>query len=481
MADDVVIRVKRKQLSGQGLTQSLESGHAYRIMVCDPEIEFLEVGDTLIRFNSAVLLPGETAPSADGESRPGLDVIRACLQYAKTRTGKTILVAGHTDTSGSDEYNVTLSRLRAEAVHGMLAGDRQQFAHACFGPHLTAEQRYPDGGSGKKKGVLWDDYQDILNWAQTTFVWPCGYPTGNPTLWNATVKFQKSYNLSDLRGSNPKIGENGTFNEETWGAVYDCYCRDLMTKLGTDEQGLETAREQVVYFDSAQHLVACGESKPIDEVGRNNYRSQTNRRVEVMFLDPDEKPAIPCLDSGTCASAGCELFDTAKFKRKNLPLDPSAPFPAGTNLVRVRLHDHAGKLMPETFYRYRFPGDAQWSDAYQADADGWAQVPEPSVCPATIEVEWETLGSLAGQDVYLYSRELHIDCGASEIDDATATTSDAVATQRLHDLGYDEKDMTYAEAESAFRSDYKLASNQDTKAELNKIFKDKDCVATRPV
>ena len=45
------------------------------------------------------------------------NVIKQASDYAKTGAGATrVVVVGHTDSSGSDKYNLTLSQNRAKAV-----------------------------------------------------------------------------------------------------------------------------------------------------------------------------------------------------------------------------------------------------------------------------------------------------------------------------------------------------------------------------
>ncbi len=66
--------------------------------------------DYLFAVNSSTLLPG-----SQGELQRVANVLR---QYPETN----IQIAGHTDSSGSEEYNRKLSERRAEAVKTALAG-----------------------------------------------------------------------------------------------------------------------------------------------------------------------------------------------------------------------------------------------------------------------------------------------------------------------------------------------------------------------
>ncbi|HUO38273.1 MAG TPA: peptidoglycan-binding protein, partial [Mycobacterium sp.] len=253
--------------------------------------------------------------------------------------------AGHTDTVGSDKSNVTLSRIRADAAHGLLVGDRTEFATACWGPHLTEDQRYPNGGDGSKKGVLWDDYSDVLTWAAKSFGWPCEHPHGTRTLWQATKNFEVSYNASDVGAASAKpLATNGHFTKATWGAMYDCYERKLAEALNTDLAGLAQIRGKVTFVNPAVHEVSCGEYKPIDQLGRDNYRSQTNRRVEILFFDPGEEPNPPCF-SGTCIPSQCDIYDNRIYKPQPVPLPP-----VGTgHRLRIRMA-HAGVDLPGHAY-----------------------------------------------------------------------------------------------------------------------------------
>jgi hypothetical protein len=326
--------IKYQDWNGEAFSLQLTTGEQHRIRLLRKRGDLIEFADTLFRFNSAALLPSEIAPSTDGAQHAGMDVVAACLRYAQVHLDKKMLITGHTDTVGSDEANMTLSQIRAQAVHGMLSGDRDEFGKACWGPHLTREQRYPHNGDGSEAGVMWLDYADVLNWVATEFGWPCqtGYPeSATPGLWSATQEFQKSYNASDVGGTNPHkpIPESGWFDEPAWGAVYDCYELKLAEVLGVDLDGLRDLRDRIWWLSTEIPWVGCGEYHPLDQVGRDGYRSQTNRRVEVRFFDLGEEPTIGCLD-GSCTGPDCELYNPLVYRRHHLPPVASiAPWAAG--------------------------------------------------------------------------------------------------------------------------------------------------------
>jgi len=90
------IHIKQSQLSDKGYKINVATGNAYRLSFDnEPPLMLVEIGDTLIRFNSGIMLPGEPKPAPDG-------------------------IARHTDTSGSNEYNVKHSDIRAQAAQSWL-------------------------------------------------------------------------------------------------------------------------------------------------------------------------------------------------------------------------------------------------------------------------------------------------------------------------------------------------------------------------
>jgi hypothetical protein len=312
---------------------SLSAGRRNQIVVHRLWREFIEVADTLLRFNSAVVLP-RGLPTATGAVSPsGFDVVATCLRYARAHPAKAIVIAGHTDTVGSDASNVKLSGIRAEAVHGLLVGNRDQFALASWGPHLSADQRYPHGGDGSKKGVLYDDYADVLTWVADQFGWPCAYPHSSRTLWQATKNFEDSYNASTVgEAAGKPIPSDGWFTKATWAAAYDCYQLKLAESLHTDLVGLAAIQGKVAFVNPDVPTVSCGEFKPIDQLGRDNYASQTNRRVEVLYFDGKELPNPPCF-GGACDPGACDIYNNDIYVPHPVPLDP-----VGTgNRLRIKV------------------------------------------------------------------------------------------------------------------------------------------------
>lgn len=289
----------------------LRTDECHTIILRRNWVEFVEFEDAFFRTASSVMLPNGIPPSDSGtcdeqSNQDGIALVAMCLRHCEQFPDKKILVAGHTDTSGADSYNIPLSHHRASCVHAALAGEREEFITAASGPHLTNKEK------------LYPDEMQIVDWAADTFGWPCSMKQ-NITLWKATLAFQKSYNENGQAGNLnvPPLDLTGKFDRPTWGAIFDCYEAKLADLLGVTLADLPILRQHLTFLDAQKPVVGCGEYHPIDQVGRDNYHSQKNRRVEVQFFDPGEEPQLSCL-KGECEATECELYDPRAYKRRRL-------------------------------------------------------------------------------------------------------------------------------------------------------------------
>jgi len=74
---------------------------------------------------------------------------------------------------------------------------------------------------------------------------------------------------------------------------------------------------------SDQPYGGCGEHHPIEAADLDNYRSQTNRRVEILYFDATDVPVPPC-HVAACEPESCTLYNRACWRRTPLPAMPSA-------------------------------------------------------------------------------------------------------------------------------------------------------------
>jgi outer membrane protein OmpA-like peptidoglycan-associated protein/peptidoglycan hydrolase-like protein with peptidoglycan-binding domain len=365
----------------------------------------LEMEDVHFHHDSAVLLPdhGDCGKSGAGEAQriAGLGVLEACFRHAKAQPKQKLLLAGHTDTSGKPAYNLTLSELRAKNVRALLVGDRDTWVGSCEEKHKVR------------------DVQQILTWADAALGWGCD-PEGidddrGPKTIASTKAFQGAYN----RVFDKQIAVDGDVGTETWGAFFDACQLGLRERLeAKDEAELAAWRKQLRWLDAARPFVGCGENHPIDAPEKPNHRSQTNRRVELLFFDPDQEPRLDCHPGpGACDPKLCELYDPGCYRRDYIVPEPIEE-PEEDRLLLVPL-DLEGEPRRDTPYVLEI-GGAQRSG--RTDGEGLLDEPiPPGATAATLRVG-------EGEDEEEY--EIRID----ELD----PIEDAKGVQvRLVNLGFD--------------------------------------------
>lgn len=300
----------------------------------------IEMEDVNFHFDSAVLLPdyGPDAPKSGNEKQDritGLAVIYACYkQSEKEKFLQKILVTGHTDKKGSDSYNLTLSRERAENVFFMLVGERTSWVNSSMAKNQV------------------EDIQQILKWIDFNFQYDCDPGEKNNKMNSETSialeKFQKRYNKDfvDLKKHDDKfarefnrIDEDGKPGKQTWGAFFDMYVLELLIILGIKEDGLLEIQSKLDFVKkgpgSPAPILGCGENFPISGSTTEDPNA-IDRRVEILFFDESEVPELKCHPSKTvCKKTQCDLFNTKDvYVPVPVPVNP-LPLPSG---VAVRVH-----------------------------------------------------------------------------------------------------------------------------------------------
>ncbi|HBC47044.1 MAG TPA: hypothetical protein DCZ43_08360, partial [candidate division Zixibacteria bacterium] len=164
-----------------------------------------------------------------------------------------------------------------------------------------------------------EDYQQIMIYLVMKKSWDCD-PGGITDKWDdktheATNKFIANYNDWLLKQKPPpkdaaildpelsgqiKKDSKHRWPIEMWRAVFDLYTEALVNALNSDSELFEKDYRPLLKFavDEGREYkyVACGESFPIDQALKSNYRSQSNRRVEFLFFDEKEVPHFDCPD-----------------------------------------------------------------------------------------------------------------------------------------------------------------------------------------
>ncbi len=306
------------------------------------EVLMLEMEDVLFHLDSAVMMPerpkGKSSSdgSEDDATDPddaklqedqdkvsGLQAVALALKQFEFDPDKRLLIAGHTDTSGGETMNFQLSDQRARNVLYLLVGDRDNWAKVSQERHRI------------------EDYQQILMYVKDHRSWNDCDPVKMDDSWsddvsNAIEGFITRYNAWITDDSAPKgrspipVGSGGAHEKikndrpkhkwplEMWLAVYDIFNDDIAAALQVDCTRLDMEyRSRLQFCDDDKKYIACGESYPIDDAEKHNYRSQVNRRVELFFFDQANVPKIDCparVDTVHKAPE-CPMWHKYHFKR----------------------------------------------------------------------------------------------------------------------------------------------------------------------
>jgi peptidoglycan hydrolase-like protein with peptidoglycan-binding domain len=292
-----------------------------------PKVQFVELMDAHFRTDSAVVLPEGEDPDQKGQhgALSAAGFIATVLRLNEEQPGRGILVAGHTDTAASDTHNDELSRLRAQVALSLLEGDRDSFKS-------LANQRHKPA-----------DINQILSWVSKAFRdlrFDCDPGKISDTVDSGAVRrFQKAFNVNKaaLGSTAADLVVDGVVGEQTWGAFFDCYELDLRRELGEDAAGLAALRDELRFVDDSRKSLGFGEHFPIDELGVDNFRSQTNRRVEVLFFNPGEEPDLAQTEADVQTS---EVYLPGHYARESVPTRKTA------RVVRV-------SFVPGSFQSFR--------------------------------------------------------------------------------------------------------------------------------
>ena len=311
----------------------------------------IEVEDVHFHHDSAVFLP-DYGDAPDPKRITGLSILATAYQHAEKNPTHQLLDAGHTDTSGKDAYNLTLSVQRADSVLHALLGNRSAWVAVSLAKHKV------------------EDYQQIVKWTSWAYGWdsdpgPIDNVHGSQT--TAGVKgFQRNYN-NTFGGS---LVVDGVVGEKTWGAIFDVYMDYLKSSMEVDDAGLAAARARLVFLGPKR--VGCGENFPIDSPRKNDYRSKINRRVELLFYEPDQVPKLDCHPGSSCDPILCEVYNPLMYKYTHITPTPK-PAKKVTVLINL-LHPVACPGHPLAITAVGTPpgGDFAWTvaDAELVDSLG---------------------------------------------------------------------------------------------------------------
>jgi outer membrane protein OmpA-like peptidoglycan-associated protein len=230
----------------------------------------------------------------------GLSVLHLVLVHAKANPTLRLVIAGHTDATGSDQRNDDLARDRCENILHMLEGDRDAWAKSALGSYTHLLSAAPQKAAA--------DVKYVEDWV--------GHPSGAGA--TGFAGFARRYKDEFPKGED--LRGKGWKDVASWRAVYDFYEQALLDFVDSPtltpqtlrladqkppaerEAFLEAARVKheelrrarlaqlragLHFVDDARKVVGCGERYL---KVKTEGKSQTNRRDEFLFFFPGRWP-----------------------------------------------------------------------------------------------------------------------------------------------------------------------------------------------
>ncbi len=316
---------------------SFGSGNFYKLNLNRTNVYVLEIEDIFFKLDSAVMMPdsAEDDTQTDKENRiTGIAVLKTVFLRLLEHPEQKMMIAGHTDTSGRESYNFELSELRAESVTCLLENNKDRWVEISKGKHRA------------------EDIQQILTWIAADRGWDCD-PQGidgviGSKTKKATLNFQTKYN-DEFKADIKKDGIVGT---ETWGAFFDIYQDKLSEMLDADDADMASYRLELKWQFIDHKYVGCGENWPIEEAEKDNYRSQRNRRIEILFFDPDEVFSLDCHSTEECEKDLCPLYPPVSGSRIYLPVHPYAKPQSSPVLFTIEQPNATNYVRMHSLYAY---------------------------------------------------------------------------------------------------------------------------------
>ena len=260
-----------------GAQTNLGGARSHLVVIQRPSVDVFEMEDLAFVFDGRIFRAGGLASDEESDAATGLDVFRVVFQFAAAHPDASVLVAGHTDSVGASDFNHALSELRAKSVLLYLTGEREAWADHCVAQHKQAD-------------------------------------------FDAAVTFLAAF--KDELPARP--------DKEGWLQIYDGYDEALAASLQTDAAGLAQRRADLKLLESG--LLGCGEHWPEEAVGRDGFKCQSNRRVEILFLDErDVEPGVTQLQP-----PGTGIYDGSLTARY---VSPRAEDHLVALILRLRIHD----------------------------------------------------------------------------------------------------------------------------------------------
>jgi outer membrane protein OmpA-like peptidoglycan-associated protein len=200
------------------------------------------------------------------------EVLERVFEYSQAHPDEKVVVVGHTDLVGSDDYNQFLSERRARSVFAFLTFGTSAELRAAAIADWDNLRRGPKGGLNDGWGTR--EYQYMLQDLE--------YYSGNideqhgPKTDAAVRAFQ---------GDNGLL-VTGFLNDATWRKLVEAYLEADALAMG-ESQFVPNANAETGCDGGILKWLGCGEKDPV----RNTQDAwRPNRRVEILFVLADKLP-----------------------------------------------------------------------------------------------------------------------------------------------------------------------------------------------
>ncbi|HEX2958721.1 MAG TPA: peptidoglycan-binding protein [Chitinispirillaceae bacterium] len=391
----------------------------------------LRLRGMLFDTNKSFLLP----PSFNG--------IRQIKKQYEKGSWKEILIVGHADKCGDDQYNSQLSLERADSIHAFLKDDVDMWLH-----WYDADKPY-----NKRWGTIEDQHMlsALLCNNNPYYTGSIDGIAGTLTV-SALKSFQEDHGL--------KI--TGTTDSTT-------RCELIKQYMNADETTLPQSVSVTTH--------GCGEFFPEDDpaIGASEDKDQLqkDRRVDIFFFADRISPPPP----GKYSSRNSTEYPAWKTLATEV-IDVSIDSPEqDEGELWLRCHDAGNNLITDGFCRVSLGSDV--IGTVTIDAGGWAKVSLPSnSCYTTIVAEW---GSKSGSGPFSFKQNIYVDCSDGD--------ETELSKKRLNNLGYDIEEFEFAVKH--FQTNYLITNDKGepeigltasaklpefTLKKLNQIFESDDCI-----
>jgi len=236
-------------------------------------VDFIEIVDEHFHHNCAL-------PCLD-EKGDLIASLQTAFSYIKNNPDRELVIQGHADRSGDEDYNLRISKRRAEAIKALLGNDGNVWKGVVE-------------SDGKDQKIETEDYQQTLKALSSKYGWPCD-PGAVDNKYGqkteaAAKNFQSEYNKRFPK--NEQLTVDGKIGPKSWIAIFHVL-RDILDKA-LKSANLDPPPSLNYGYPDGKGVYPCGESSPVTGL----EKSEKDRRVELVFYRKGECAPVIAPASG---------------------------------------------------------------------------------------------------------------------------------------------------------------------------------------